>query len=191
MRVLMPGRRALSRITSGLLIAGLVCTTASLASSGRPRPAPPIATLQLVSGSDVIASAAGGSDVDSASDPKRYRYLAISNPSRISARRLLVDQVHFLQHDGWSHLYVFHCVSRPKDPAGAVCVRTSLNTPGASALLDAPGGREYVALDAIATKTDAAQKENGTPLSGNRAIRTALRRHRPVLFGFLGNGRHR
>jgi hypothetical protein len=178
------------RIAAAVLIVVLVLTTASLARSAGPRPAPPIPTLPLVSGSHVIVSAAGGSAVDNASDPKRYRYLAVSERSGISARRLLVGEVSFLQHVGWRHLYVFHCVWRPKRE-DAVCLRTSLNTPGASALLDAPGGREYTALDAVTSQKDALQEEDGTPLSRNRAIRAALRRHRPVLFGFLGNGRHR
>ena len=179
-------------ITAAAFASALASTTVSLAKSNihAQRHAPAVSTLPRISGSHVIASAAGGSDVDSASNRKRYRYLAISKPSRISARQLLVDQVHFLREAGWRHLYVFHCVSRPKSPAGAVCRRTSLNTPGASALLDAPNEREYVALDAVKSKTEAARHEDGTPLWGNRAIRTALQRRQPVLFGSLGNGRH-
>src|SRR5690242_10122108 len=106
--------RMLKLLAAAVLVSLLVCTTASLARSGRSRPAPAISTLPLVSGSRVIASAAGGSDVDPASDPKRYRYLAISERSGISARRLLVDEVRFLRRVGWRHLYVFHCVPRPK-----------------------------------------------------------------------------
>ena len=58
-------------------------------------------------------------------------------------------------------------------------------------LFDAPSGREYIALDTVTSQKDALQEEDGTPLRRSRAIREALRRHRPVLFGSLGNGRHR
>jgi hypothetical protein len=180
----------LRSIAAAMLVGVLLWATVSFARSGMQRPAPAVSTLPLVSRAHVIASAAGGSAVDSASDPKRYRYLAISERSRTSSRRLLIDQVQFLRRVGWRHLYVYHCVWRRKLER-AVCLRTSLKTPGASALLDAPTGREYVALDAVTSQKEAVQEEDGTPLSGNHAIRATLRRGQPVLFGSLGNGRHR
>ena len=56
--------------------------------------------------------------------------------------------------------------------------------------MDSPRGNIYVALSGVRGQNDALQQKSGTPLSYSRDIRTAVRRHQPVLFGFLGNGHH-
>jgi len=161
----------------------------ALARAGSRRPAPRLAQLPLANDARVIASAAGGSAVDSASDRKRYRYLAIAGEHGERTAQLLRREVRLLRRDGWQHEYVFRCVWVPK-LNDVRCRRASLQAPGASVLMDSPRGNVYVSLSGVIDQNDALQQESGTPLSNSQQIKTALRKRRPVLFGFLGNGRH-
>jgi len=57
-------------------------------------------------------------------------------------------------------------------------------------MINNPRDHVYAALDAIHDGRDAVQQTDRTPLYGRRAIRQALKKHEPVLFVLLGNGRH-
>jgi hypothetical protein len=183
------GRKATQSVLIAATVAAVGSAGLALARAGSPRPAPRVGQLPVANDARVITSAPGGSAVDSASDRKRYRYLAIAGQHGERTAALLRREVRLLRRDGWQHEYVSRCVWVPK-LHDARCQRTSITAPGASVSMDSPVGSIYVALSGVIDQNDALQQEAGTPLRHSQQIKTAIRKRRPVLFGFLGNGHH-
>jgi hypothetical protein len=149
--------------------------------------APPTSALRLTPGAKVIASAPGGSAVDTGYDHKRYRYMAVAGIEGERRATLLASEVRFLAWHGWKDELSYVLVAG-SDPVAAR--RVPVTRPGANVLINAPHRKLYAALDAIESWRDAEQQTDGTPLYNTRAIRRALAHHEPVLFVTLGNGRH-
>jgi hypothetical protein len=183
-----PGRWPVLR--AGLriaLVAGVLALAVTLLRGCGGSSAPQAGALPVVPGARVLAAAAGGSQVDTESNHKQYRYMAVSGAAGISGLRLLEAEVRFMTEGGWREEETF-AVGSGAD--ANVTTGVSVSTPGVTVELDSPGGRVHAALSIVANAADAAQQTDGTPLYGNAAIDEALGAHRAVLSIELGNGPH-
>ena len=175
----------------GTVVVAVISVSLFVAAGGwsrtHPLPAPPAGALPLPPHARVIASAPGGSAVDTGYDHNRYRYLAIAGAGGEPNTKFLASEVRFLTRHGWKGELSYVLVVG-SDPAAVT--RVPITGPGANVLINAPHQKIYAALDAIESWGDAEQQTDGTPLYNKRAIRRALTRHEPVLFVSLGNGRH-
>jgi hypothetical protein len=163
----------------------LAAATLATAGCGGQQPAPRTAALPLPPGVRVIASAPGGSAIDTAHDNKQYRYMAISGPSGMSGPRLLDDVVRFLVRSGWRH----SASSLTRNDGTDVTRGVVPSTPGALVLIDSPDGKVYAGLNAVAGISEVGSETGGTPL-GDGVITRAIRQHCPVAMVTLGNGTH-
>lgn len=171
-----------------VIAAGGVAMAALSGASARPSPAPDGSELPLVTAMHVLASAPGGSDIDPAHDRRRYRYMAVAGPIGEKCTELLASEVRFLRARGWTDQVSW--INGPDRSGLGRARRVSPSRPGATVMVNAPGGKRYAALDAIRSLPDARQQTDGSPLYGNPAISRALKRRQPVLSVLLGNGRH-
>jgi hypothetical protein len=165
-------RAAIGRLGLVVLIGGGIVVQATF-----PH-APSTSELPIAEHARVIASVSAGSDIDTASDHGRYRYMAIAGPAGLRGARLLSEERHHLLRVGW----------RCADAANVRPVPCSRNEPGTATLL-APKRSLRVYLQVVTSQPDADQQFNGEPLEGNAAIRRALRKHEPLLSVLLANRR--
>jgi hypothetical protein len=168
-------RRLLSGALAGVAVAGC----------GGVPDAPATSILPVAPQANVIASAAGSSQVDPAHDRNHYRYLAVSGTGRMAGPRLIAAEVRSMLGRGWNR-------ERSIGFRGTASVAQTVpvTSPGAEVLLDSPDRKEYAALQLVANRTAAEVQTSRTPLWHNPAIATALRDHRAVLWVVLGNGSH-
>jgi hypothetical protein len=166
------------------LLTGAFAGVAMVGCGGVPG-APATSILPLAPQAIMIASAAGGSQVDPAHDRNHYRYLAVSGASRVLGPRLIAAEVQSMLGRGWNK-------ERSIGFRGAASVAQAVpvSSPGAEVLLDSPDGKEYAALQLLANRTAAEVQTSRTPLWHNSAITEALRDHHAVLWVVLGNGSH-
>ncbi len=157
----------------------------ALAGCGGSSPAPSAGSLPLTPRARVIASAAGGSDVNPLKDHNHYRYLALSGTVRTPGARLITAQLHSMVSQGWADERSIG-FRGTESVARAVPVTSA----GAEVLLDSPDHKEYAAMQVLIGGAAAQAQTRGTPLWHNPAIATALTEHRPVLLITLGNGPH-
>ncbi len=184
------GERAISdakrecRIAISLM---LLIPALGLAACGGQRPAPPVSALPIASSARLVASRAGGDAVDPASDPSQFRYEAVSGASTMNKRELLLSELTTLKHAGWRDMALFRV-----DPCdGALVVHgISPRTLGANVLINSPRRTIYAALSTTAAQGDADDQTDGTPLWGDRGLRSAIEHREPVLLITLGNGTH-
>jgi hypothetical protein len=164
-----------------------VAVTLSMAGcGGSVRRAPNATELPLLSHAQVVASAAGGSDVDSASDPDKYRYMTVCGPAGISSTVFLAREVQLLMHDGWNHEQSWTIPLRSSSGTPELAPLTS---PGATVQLDSPHHQIYLSANVIVNRDNAAEATSGTPFqSPTSAMLRALRKHDPILWIQLGNG---
>ena len=95
MAALVTGWRGKVRVSALVVVALAAVGSMGVAParSSAPRPAPRLGWLPIADDARVIASAAAGSDVDTAYDRKRYRYLAIAAERGERTTRLLAREV--------------------------------------------------------------------------------------------------
>ena len=161
-----------------------LATTALLAGCGEPA-APPTSALPLIPGARIVASAAGGSTIDTASDHKRYRFVVIGGPPGGSGARLLAAEVALARASGWVN--IVSTVSRFVH--GEVVDRPApVTTPGAFVDLDAADHKVHASLAWISGPYDAGQDTDGSPLQESAAVAAAAARHAPLVWAELGNG---
>lgn len=165
-------------------VAGRWCASAAVAlvvtgCGGGARPAPATAILPLAPGAHVVLSLPGPSDVDSAHDRKRYRYMAISGARRESPTRFLLAEVRALHNAGWSHQLAWII----REDSGHA-VRTSPVTHGATVQLDRRKSEPsvYVEMELLDRRADLAETTSGDPrYPVGRKIALALSHDEPVL----------
>jgi hypothetical protein len=159
--------------------------TAGLSGCGGMPGAPAASTLPLTPDERVIASAAGGSQVDPAHDRNRYRYLAVSGPLLMPGSRLIASQIASMISRGWGQ-------ERSIGFRGAASVAQTVpvTAAGAEVLLNSPNHREFAAMSLLVDQAVAGAQTGRTPLWRNAAIAEALHNRRPVLWVVLGNGAH-
>jgi hypothetical protein len=166
------------------------------------RGAPAASALPVAPGARVLASAAGGSQVDTAFDRKQYRYIAIGGAVGESALQLLKAESRFAAGHGWGSEQQLGTRTTQvyTDKIAGVSVKggytpvftavpTSITTPGVVVTLDSRSQDIYAAMHTVANASDAAQSTNGSPLFGNPTITRALHDRRPVILVTLGNGK--
>jgi hypothetical protein len=158
---------------------------AALAGCGGIAPAPSLSALPLARGAQVIASAAGGSQVNPGRDHNRYRYVAVGGPLTMRRTQLITSQVQSMISHGWGQerSLGFRGTSTVAEPVPVTAV-------GAEVLLNAPGRNEYAAMSLLPDPTVAAVQTARSPLWQNAAIGRALADRQPVLWIVLGNGTH-
>lgn len=146
-------------------------------------PAPPVSGLPIAQRAQVVASASGGSQIDSTL-PGQWRYIALAGPANMLGAQLMVTEVRRLRTAGWrpEQSMIF------KGDSGIVHL-VAITAPGALVELDSPTHNEYVAIQVAATESQAQQILDGTPIQADRAVQRALRDRRPVLAITLGNGK--
>ena len=194
-RAIKASRSRLTRLVAvrrvGVVVIAVVCASMFAAAGGfsrmRQQPAPPASALPLIPRARVIASAAGGSAIDTGYDHNRYRYMAVAGIKGERRTQFLASETRLMIRDGWKNELSYVLVIG-SDPARFR--RVPVTRPGANVLINAPNQKIYAALDVIESRSDAEQQTDGTPLYNARSIRRALMRHQPVLLVTLGNGRH-
>jgi hypothetical protein len=156
--------------------------------SAFPR-APSTADLPLAASASVIASVSSGSDIDTAYDHHRYRYLVLAGPQAISGPTLLHDEVRHLISQGWNCTTDQLVHLKPSGERYAVLPRRCPTPlPRAGATLISTDKDLRLDLIVVTSQDDADQDADGTPLEGNHSLRRAQQNRRPVLWANLAHG---
>lgn len=131
----------------------------------------------------VIASTAGGSQIDTSSDHTRYRYMAIAGRVGQTGSALLAAERMYVIKTGWqcttTKLIYLHPFGERTE---LVPHRCSPTQPRSSAALISPDQSLELYLDAVTSQSDADQFSSGSSLAGNFQISHALRDRRPILW---------
>ena len=153
--------------------------------------APSGSDLSVAPGARVVASAAGGSAIDTASDHNQYRYMAIAGPAGMTGARLLGAERQQFIHAGWRCARTRLVHLKPRGETYRLFPRPCPARQSTStATLVSPAKRVRLYLDVVTVTGDfdAAQQFDGTPLEGNGAILQAQRHHEPVVSVMIANG---